>query len=187
MEEMTKKAVAMLQVAYPNFTDKQMVLYGTLLANYPGAVVSKAIGEILKTSESNFAPPVGKICNLCEKIIAQAKGETPHTPADAWGEVRYVVTRIGPYAVKDYSWQDKIAEQVAKAIGLEVLFSMTEGTEEDVIRSNFLKMYEGKTRQKQEEKHIAKTLSDGRVKAAIAAVSEKMILNAGESLRKNEV
>lgn len=179
-DKLTEKSLAIMQTVYPTFTDKQMVVYCKLLGQYPGVVVSKAIGELIRTSESGYAPPVGKICGLCEKIINQSQGKEELTGADAWGEVRHVITKIGPYAAKDYRWKDQIAEEVARAIGLDTLFSMTAGTEEDVIRGQFLKMYEGKANAARESGRIETLLSDGKVKEITQKISEKLQIAGGK-------
>lgn len=180
MDKLIEKALAIMQAVYPNFTDKQMAIYYKLLGAYPGVVVSKAIEELIRTSESSYAPPVGKICGLCEKIINQSQGKTELTKADAWGEVRHVITRVGPYAAKDYRWKDQIAEEVARAIGLDTLFSMTAGTEEDVIRGQFLKMYEGKASSAGNRNRIEVLLADGRVNEITQKISEKMQIAGGK-------
>ena len=173
-DKLTEKSLAIMQTVYPTFTDKQMAVYCKLLGDFPGVVVSKAIGELIRTSDSSYAPPVGKICGLCEKIINQSQGKTELTGADAWGEVRYVITKIGPYAAKDYRWKDKVAEEVARAIGLDMLFSMTAGTEEDVIRGQFLKMYEGKSSSAGNRNRIEVLLADGRVNEITQKISDKL-------------
>lgn len=178
-DKLTEKSLAIMQTVYPTFTDKQMAVYCKLLGQYPGVVVSKAIGELIRTSESNFAPPVGKICGLCEKIINQSQGKEELTGADAWGEVRHVITKIGPYAAKDYRWKDKVAEEVARSIGLDTLFSMTAGTEEDVIRGQFLKMYEGKANIVRERGRVETLLADGRVNEIAQKISEKLQIAGG--------
>ena len=174
MDKLTEKSLAIMQTVYPTFTDKQMAVYCKLLGQYPGVIVSKAIGELIRTSESGYAPAVGKICGLCEKIINQAQGKEEPTGADAWGEVRHVITKIGPYAAKDYRWKDKVAEEVARAIGLDTLFSMTAGTEEDVIRGQFLKMYEGKSSSAGNRNRIKILLADGRVNEITQKISDKL-------------
>lgn len=174
MDKLTEKSLAIMQTIYPKFTDKQMAVYCKLLGAYPGIVVSKAIGELIRTSESSYAPPVGKICGLCEKIINQSQGKTELTGADAWGEVRHVITKVGPYAVKDYQWKDRIAEEVARAIGLDTLFSMTAGTEEDVVRGQFLKMYEGKANVARERGRVETLLADGRINEITQKISDKL-------------
>lgn len=179
-DRLTEKSLAIMQTVYPNFTDKQMAVYCKLLGEYPGVVVSKAIGELIRTSESSYAPPAGKICGLCEKIINQSQGKTELTGADAWGEVRYVVTKIGPYEAKNYRWKDQIAEEVARAIGLDTLFSMTGGTEEDVIRGQFLKMYEGKSSSAGNRNRIEVLLADGRVNEITQKISEKLQIAGGK-------
>lgn len=179
-DKLTEKSLAIMQTVYPTFTDKQMAVYCKLLGNFPGVVVSKAIGELIRTSESSYAPPVGKICGLCEKIINQSQGKAERTKADAWGEVRYVVTKIGPYEAKNYRWKDRIAEEVARAIGLDTLFSMTGGTEEDVIRGQFLKMYEGKSSSAGNRNRIEVLLADGRVNEITQKISEKLQIEGGK-------
>lgn len=179
-DKLTEKSLAIMQTVYPTFTDKQMAVYCKLLGDFPGVVVSKAIGELIRTSESSYAPPVGKICGLCERIINQSQGKTELTGADAWGEVRYVITKIGPYAAKDYRWKDKVAEKVARAIGLDTLFSMTSGTEEDVIRGQFLKMYEGKSSSAGNRNRIEVLLADGRVNEITQKISEKLQIAGGK-------
>lgn len=179
-DKLTEKSLAIMQTVYPTFTDKQMAVYCKLLGQYPGVVVSKAIGELIRTSESSYAPPVGKICGLCEKIINQSLGKTELTGADAWGEVRYVITKIGPYEAKNYRWKDRIAEEVARAIGLDTLFSMTSGTEEDVIRGQFLKMYEGKTNIARERDRVETLLADGRINEITQKISEKLQIAGGK-------
>lgn len=179
MDKLTEKSLAIMQTVYPTFTDKQMAVYCKLLGQYPGVVVSKAIGELLRTSESSYAPPVGKICGLCEKIINQSQGKAELTKADAWGEVRHVVTKIGPYEAKNYRWKDQIAEEVARSIGLDTLFSMTAGTEEDVIRGQFLKMYEGKSNIAKERGRVETLLADGRVNEIAQKISEKLQIAGG--------
>lgn len=180
MDKLTEKSLAIMQAVYPTFTDKQMAVYCKLLGQYPGVVVSKAIGELIRTSESSYAPPVGKICGLCEKIINQAQGKAELTGADAWGEVRHVITKIGPYAAKEYRWKDQIAEEVARAIGLDTLFSMTGGTEEDVIRGQFLKMYEGKASSAGNRNRIEVLLADGRINEITQKISEKLQIAGGK-------
>ena len=173
-DKLIEKSLAIMQTIYPTFSDKQMAVYCKLLGDFPGVVVSKAIGELIRTSESSYAPPVGKICGLCEKIINQSQGKTELTGADAWGEVRYVITKIGPYEAKNYRWKDRIAEEVARAIGLDTLFSMTAGTEEDVIRGQFLKMYEGKASSAGNRNRIKVLLADGRVNEITQKISDKL-------------
>ena len=180
MDKLTEKSLAIMQTVYPTFSDKQMAVYCKLLGDFPGVVVSKAIGELIRTSESSYAPPVGKICGLCEKIINQSQGKAELTGADAWGEVRYVITKIGPYAAKDYRWKDRIAEEVARAIGLDTLFSMTGGTEEDVIRGQFLKMYEGKASSAENRNRIEVLLADGRINEITQKISEKLQIAGGK-------
>ncbi len=179
-DKLTEKSLAIMQTVYPTFTDKQMAVYCKLLGDFPGVVVSKAIGELVRTSESSYAPPVGKICGLCEKIINQSQGKTELTGSDAWGEVRHVITKIGPYAAKDYRWKDKVAEEVARAIGLDTLFSMTSGTEEDVIRGQFLKMYEGKANAARNRNRIEVLLADGRVNEITQKISDKLQIAGGK-------
>lgn len=179
-DKLIEKSLAIMQTIYPTFTDKQMAVYCKLLGQYPGVVVSKAIGELIRTSESSYAPPVGKICGLCEKIINQSQGKEELTGADAWGEVRHVITKIGPYAAKDYRWKDKVAEEVARSIGLDTLFSMTAGTEEDVIRGQFLKMYEGKSSSAGNRNRIEVLLADGRVNEITQKISEKLQIEGGK-------
>lgn len=180
MDKLTEKSLAIMQAVYPTFTDKQMAVYCKLLGQYPGVVVSKAIGELIRTSESSYAPPVGKICGLCEKIINQSQGKAELTGADAWGEVRHVITKIGPYEAKNYRWKDKMAEEVARAIGLDTLFSMTAGTEEDVIRGQFLKMYEGKSSSAGNRNRIKVLLADGRVNEITQKISDKLQIEGGK-------
>lgn len=179
-DKLTEKSLAIMQTVYPTFSDKQMAVYCKLLGDFPGVVVSKAIGELIRTSESSYAPPVGKICGLCERIINQSQGKTELTGADAWGEVRYVITKIGPYAAKDYRWKDKVAEEVARAIGLDTLFSMTSGTEEDVIRGQFLKMYEGKSSSAGKRNRIKVLLADGRINEITQKISDKLQIAGGK-------
>lgn len=179
-DKLTEKSLAIMQTVYPTFSDKQMAVYCKLLGDFPGVVVSKAIGELIRTSESSYAPPVGKICGLCERIINQSQGKTELTGADAWGEVRYVITKIGPYAAKDYRWKDKVAEEVARAIGLDTLFSMTSGTEEDVIRGQFLKMYEGKSSSAGNRNRIEVLLADGRINEITQKISDKLQIAGGK-------
>ena len=179
-DKLTEKSLAIMQTVYPTFTDKQMAVYCKLLGQYPGVVVSKAIGELIRTSDSSYAPPVGKICGLCERIINQSQGKTELTGADAWGEVRHVITKIGPYEAKNYRWKDQIAEEVARSIGLDTLFSMTAGTEEDVIRGQFLKMYEGKSSSAGKRSRVELLLADGRVNEITQKISEKMQIAGGK-------
>ena len=173
-DKLTEKSLAIMQTVYPTFTDKQMAVYYKILGDFPGVVVSKAIGELIRTNETNFAPPVGKICGLCERIINQSQGKEELTGSDAWGEVRHVITKIGPYEAKNYRWKDRIAEEVARAIGLDTLFSMTAGTEEDVIRGQFLKMYEGKASSAGKRSRIEVLLADGKINEITQKISEKL-------------
>lgn len=178
-ENVVEKSLAMMQLLYPNFTDGKMKVYFKMLEIYPDVVVGKAIGELIRTNKSEFAPSIGSICSLCEEIIDHASGKAWVAGADAWGEVRHVVTKIGPYEVKSYKWKDKTAEEVARAIGLDALFSMQSGTEEDVIRGQFLKMYEGKTNHSIKQERIGMLLADGKVKEITEKISEKMQITGG--------
>lgn len=178
-ENVVEKSLAMMQLLYPNFTDEKMKAYFYMLGVYPDVVVGKAIGELIRTNKSEFAPSIGSICSLCEEIIGRANGKAGAVGADAWGEVRYVVTKIGPYEAKNYKWKDKTAEEVARAIGLDALFSMQSGTEEDVIRGQFLKMYEGKTNHSIKQERIGTLLADGKVKEITEKISEKMQITGG--------
>ena len=62
----------------------------------------------------------------------------------------------------------------------EALMNMQLGTEEDVMRSNFLKMYEGKAKQVQKRMQLKRILSDRKITEAIQAVSEKLRLKEAE-------
>lgn len=180
MNEKVIKAVASLRAFFPTFTKEQTAAYSRILDEYPAEVVSAAIKELVKTETGTYAPPVGRICQMCDKIIAQATGEVEFNAADGWKEVMHVVCDVSIYRLKDYKWKDKVAEECARALTFEALMNMQLGTEEDVMRSNFLKMYEGKAKQVKKRMQVNRILSDGKITAAIQAVSEKLRLKEAE-------
>lgn len=180
MNEKVIKAVASLRAFFPTFTKEQTAAYSQILSEYPPEVVSAAIKELVKTETEMYAPPVGRICQMCEKIIAQAMGEVELSATDGWKEVMHVVCDVSIYRLKDYKWKDKVAEECARALTFEALMNMQLGTEEDVMRSNFLKMYEGKAKQVQSKARVNRILADGRIATAIQAVSEKLRLKEAE-------
>lgn len=180
MNEKVIKAVASLRAFFPTFTKEQTAAYSQILSEYPSEVVSVAIKELVKTETEMYAPPVGRICQMCEKIIAQAMGEVELSATDGWKEVMHVVCDVSIYWLKDYKWKDKVAEECARALTFEALMNMQLGTEEDVMRSNFLKMYEGKAKQVQKRMQLNRILSDRKITEAIQAVSEKLRLKEAE-------
>ena len=57
---------------------------------------------------------------------------------------------------------------------------MQSRTEEDVIRGQFLKMYEGKANAARESGRIETLLSDGKVKEIIQKISDKLQIAGGK-------
>lgn len=182
MNEKVIKAVASLRAFFPTFTKEQTAAYSRILDEYPSEVVSSAIKELVKTETGTYAPPVGRICQMCDKIIAQATGEVEFNAADGWREVMHVVCDVSIYRLGEYKWKDKVAEECARALTIEALMNMQLGTEEDVMRSNFLKMYEGKARQVKKRMQVNRILSDGKITEAIQAVIEKFEAKGGRMI-----
>lgn len=127
------KFCAIIAAAYPGkfeVTDATIRVWQAVFANETLADMEAALFTHLKKSTDKWPPATGEINAILHKP------DYP-TATEAWEEVRTKVRRIGWYGSPEFS--HPVVALTVNAIGWQVLCDMTNA---DVMRSNFIKLYE---------------------------------------------
>ena len=130
----TAEVLGYLAAAFPNakVTKQTAIVFHDVLSALPASDVMVAAKELVR--ECEFFPSPAQILNA----VGRLSGTTSPSSGMAWQEVLRQVGEKGRMGVPEFS--HATTEAVVKAIGWRDI-CMSENV--DVLRSNFLRMYDG--------------------------------------------
>lgn len=168
----TFKLLAIISSAYPRseFTEPQVKLWHEMLKDLDFRTAQVA----LKTHILNntFPPAIADIRKAHANITTDENEQL--TAADAWGEVMRAVKKYGTYNQEEaFKMMSPRTAQVAKYIGF---YEICMSDRIDVIRGQFVKMYDQVITRDRKEKLLPMEL-----KKEIKMISEKMAMLEGDS------
>jgi hypothetical protein len=161
----TARILAVIAAAYPRFSiDSSGItlnVWYSMLGDLPYQTVQAAVQRHIL--ENTFPPSIADIRKLAAEL--QAPADESVDSSDAWGQVLRAIRMYGIYRPQEAL--DSMAADVAavvKAMGWEEICL---SDRPDVVRGQFLKMYESKTAATQKERLLPDSL-----KAQIAALAD---------------
>lgn len=166
-----KKVVMVVVSLFPNWHPSDLTFtvnaWASVLDGFSYSQISAALKAFVLTDTSGFAPSVGQLVGLADRI---GNGEELNE-MQAWSLVSKALRRSTYYAESEF---DKLPAPVQKAVGSpEVLRAWGQSdmkSVETVIQSNFQRTYRQVLNDETEERKIP-----GNVRALLAQTGEKMI------------
>lgn len=138
----TKKIILMMCSLYPNWKPQDLSYtvdaWTVMLDGYTYQDISKALKAFVLSDESGFAPSVGQLVGMIDKLgNGQEFGEM-----EAWGLVSKALRRSSYYAQEEF---DKLPSSVQQAVGSPTMLQAWAQSDiksiESVVQSNFLRAY----------------------------------------------
>lgn len=152
-KEETTKILAIIKVAYPNsfnrMTNKDLdtliELWAVQFKNYDYKLVAMAVNTIISIDISQFAPPIGRVKQVCREI----SNPNQINEIEAWNCVKKALSNSIYNAKEEF---DKLPDVVKKIVGspkqLKEWCILESNQVDTIVHSNFLKLF--KSLQKQE-------------------------------------
>lgn len=137
----TRKIIAVLMVAYPNYKpiniDFIVSVWTNMLSDYSYSEVDMSIKAYISTDTSGFAPAIGQVIDKIKSIT------TPQqmTDAEAWSLVRKAISDSSYNATDRFN---ELPPACQRAVGSPSQLRMwAQDTEfnENVVSSNFMRCY----------------------------------------------
>lgn len=137
----TRKIIAVLMVAYPNYKpiniDFTISVWTDILSDYCYSEVDMAIKAYISTDTSGFAPAIGQVIDKIKSIT------TPRqmTDAEAWALVRKAISDSS-YNAKDRF--NELPVTCQRAVGSPAqlrMWALDASYNENVVSSNFMRSY----------------------------------------------
>lgn len=137
----TRKIIAVLMVAYPNYKpiniDFTVSVWTDMLSDYSYSEVDMAIKAYISTDTSGFAPAIGQVIDKIKSIT------TPRqmTDAEAWALVRKAISDSS-YNAKDRF--NELPVTCQRAVGSPAqlrMWALDASYNENVVSSNFMRCY----------------------------------------------
>lgn len=168
----TKKIIMGIQCSYPNFKPQCELsflidVWNDDLADYSYEEVYMALKRFKATDTSGFAPSIGQ---LVDAIHKNRGGSNDLSEAEAWDMVRKAIGCSTYYAQEEY---DKLPDGIKKAVGSPNQlrnWAMDEDYNENVVQSNFLRIYRTECNKTKEFERLPNTLQN-----LITGTTQKMI------------
>lgn len=174
IDEKQQKAIALLGLAYRDFTPAQAQLYQIMLAEISADVLGKAIETIIKNSK--WCPTVAEIRQKAEEIQNVATNTQAITAGMAWESVQHAIRKVGGYGRP--SFKDPICAKVVSQMGwMDICMTPTEMT--TALRAQFIKMYEREAAQNETERQIRGVISAQKLAQIAMQVSERLRIEGG--------
>lgn len=170
-----EKAVAMLRLAFSNFTTAQAQVYQEVLADIPGALLQKAVLILLKTSK--FPPTIAEIREKAEEIRDMALGKDAPNAERAWSDVIAAISRYG--ANRKPKFSDPICAAAVSCMGWMNL-CMTPTDSISIIRAQFCKFYKVEAERRKKERQIHESISSCEMAQLLEAVGARLVIGKGE-------
>lgn len=141
----TKKILATIMVAYPNFkpvnVDATANVWFNAMNDFEYGQVSMALQNYIRSDESGFAPSIGQLVKQIKIIsVPDCLNEIA-----AWSLVRNAISNSGYNSVSEF---EKLPELVQRAVGSPGQlrqWALDENYNEQVASSNFMRTYRAVT------------------------------------------
>lgn len=137
----TRKIIAVLMVAYPNYKpiniDFTVSVWADMLSNYSYSEVDMAIKAYISTDTSGFAPAIGQVIDKIKSIT------TPRqmTDAEAWALVRKAISDSGYNAADRFNELPLTCQRAVGSPAQLRMWALDTTYNENVISSNFMRNY----------------------------------------------
>ena len=161
-EAETKKVLAVLRGAYPNFyrgMGKEellgvVALWQEMFADDPAAMVAAAVKRLIASDTKGFPPVIGQVKEQLRRLAAPAA----LSENEAWGMVRRAV-RNGTYgAAEEFKRLPAVIQGILRPEDLKAWAAMDEGTVDSVVQSNFMRSYRARRAEAEEWQKLPEEL-----------------------------
>lgn len=136
-----KKLLMVIQSYYPNFNVPNKTLtinaWFRIFSEYDYDKVLSALDAYVRTNTSGFAPSVGEIIEVMQKMFG---GEIDNE-SSAWEKVWIAIKRSGAYAEEDFENFPPAIQRVVGSPNRLREWGMTQNFNESVESSNFKRAY----------------------------------------------
>jgi hypothetical protein len=137
----TRKIIAVLMVAYPNYKpisiDFTVSVWTDMLSDYSYSEVDMAIKTYISTDTSGFAPAIGQVIDKIKSIT------TPRqmTDAEAWSLVRKAISDSSYNATDRFNELPVTCQRAVGSPAQLRMWALDASYNENVVSSNFMRSY----------------------------------------------
>lgn len=137
----TRKIIAVLMVAYPNYKpiniDFAVSVWTDMLSDYSYSEVDMAIKAYILTDTSGFAPAIGQVIDKIKSIT------TPRqmTDAEAWALVRKAISDSSYNATDRFNELPVTCQRAVGSPAQLRMWALDTEFNENVVSSNFMRCY----------------------------------------------
>lgn len=137
----TRKIIAVLMVAYPNYKpiniDFTVSVWADMLSDYSYSEVDMAIKAYISTDTSGFAPAIGQVIDKIKSIT------TPQqmTDAEAWSLVRKAISDSSYNATDRFNELPITCQRAVGSPAQLRMWALDASYNENVVSSNFMRSY----------------------------------------------
>lgn len=137
----TRKIIAVLMVAYPNYKpiniDFTVSVWTDMLSDYSYSEVDMAIKAYISTDTSGFAPAIGQVIEKIKSIT------TPQqmTDAEAWSLVRKAISDSSYNATDRFNELPITCQRAVGSPAQLRMWALDASYNENVVSSNFMRSY----------------------------------------------
>lgn len=137
----TEKIILMMQAAYPNYHPNKVYTinaWSVMLDEYDYKTVETALKSFIMNEKDGFAPSIGQIVD----IIHHLKQPERLNRMQAWSLVRKAIQNSIYHSVEEYEKLPILIQNAVGSPGQLRSWAMAEDFNENVISSNFGKVYD---------------------------------------------
>jgi hypothetical protein len=173
----TVQLLAVINAAFPNMqvTEAMVSLWYELLGDIDFGLAKAAVKKLLL--QSPYPPTIADIRKQALEIATPSEDRID--AAEAWGEVIEAIRHYGYYRQKDAL--ESMSPRTAKVVRYMGWQEICHSERPDVVRGQFLKMYEIIANREKQERLLPATL-----RAEIKKLADSMSLKMLEEGPKNE-
>jgi hypothetical protein len=137
----TRKIIAVLMVAYPNYKpiniDFTVSVWADMLSDYSYSEVDMAIKAYISMDTSGFAPAIGQVIDKIKSIT------TPQqmTDAEAWSLVRKAISDSSYNATDRFNELPITCQRAVGSPAQLRMWALDASYNENVVSSNFMRSY----------------------------------------------
>ena len=137
----TRKIIAVLMVAYPNYKpiniDFTVSVWTNMLSDYSHSEVDMSIKAYISTDTSGFAPAIGQVIDKIKSIT------TPQqmTDAEAWSLVRKAISDSSYNATDRFNELPITCQRAVGSPAQLRMWALDASYNENVVSSNFMRSY----------------------------------------------
>ena len=161
-EAETKKVLAVLRGAYPNFyrgmgKDELLgvvALWTEMFADDPYPEVAAAVKRLIASDVKGFPPVIGQVKEQLRRLTAPAA----MSENEAWALVRRAI-RNGTYgAAEEYAKLPPVIQSLLRPEDLSAWAVLDEATVDSVVQSNFMRSYRARRAEAEEWQKLPEEL-----------------------------